>query len=349
MRMFLWTVCLLLAFSASGAELHFNFGDYAVDSPLTNFESVLAGEGQPGHWAIVSGEVPSAFGSLDGKATAMNKNSVLAQTSQDLTDEHYPMLVYTGDVYRDFKFSTRFKIISGLTEQMAGIVFRYQNPSNFYVLRASAMGHNVRFYKMVDGMRTVPVGPEINVTLGEWHSLSVQCQGNQFTCLFDDKLLMSPVPDNSFKEGKVGFWTKSDAVSQFRDADIDYTLRIPAAQSLVKNIMEKESRILTLRIYTLDAAGQAKVLASSDPADVGQPGAEAEKQAITDGKVSYGRNQGVNAIVMPFRDENGDPMAAVRIRLKSFFGETQDNAITRATQVIKLMQAQVGTTKDLLE
>ena len=37
--------------------------------------------------------------------------------------------------------------------QMAGMVFRFQNASNFYVVRASALGHNVRFYKMVDGVR----------------------------------------------------------------------------------------------------------------------------------------------------------------------------------------------------
>ncbi len=340
---------LLLTFYASAAEVHFNFGDYPVDGPLTNFQSVVAGSGQPGRWAIVSGEVPSAFGSLDNKTPLMNKSSVLAQTSEDTTDEHFPILVYSGDIYRDFKFTTRFKIVSGLTEQMAGIAFRYQNPSNFYVLRASALGHNVRFYKMVDGTRSAPIGPEVDLAAGDWHSLQVQCQGNQITCLLDDKLLMPPLQDNTFTEGKIGFWTKSDSVSQFRDAMIDFTPRIPAAQSLVNNIMEKESRILTLRIYTLNAQGETKVLASSDPADLGQPGGDAEKQAITDGKVAYGKSKGVDAIVMPFRDENGDPMASVRIRLKSFLGETQDNAITRATLIIKMMQAQVGTSKDLLQ
>ena len=34
---------------------------------------------------------------------------------------------------------------------MAGLAFRFQNASNFYVVRASALGHNLRFYKMVNG------------------------------------------------------------------------------------------------------------------------------------------------------------------------------------------------------
>jgi hypothetical protein len=347
--MFVWTISLLLALSASGAELHFNFGDYAIGTVLTNFDSVVAGEGQPGQWSIVGDQVPSAFGSFGTNAPTMNQSSVLAQTSTDMMDEHFPILVYTGDIFRNFKLSTRFKIVSGVTEQMAGIVFRYQNASNFYVLRASALGHNVRFYKMVDGVRSAPIGPEMDVAAGTWHSLQVECRGNEIDCGLDGKPLMPPLQDNSFPEGKIGFWTKSDSVTHFRDADLDYTLRIPAAQGLVNNIMQKEPRILTLRIYTLNAQGQPKILASSDLSEVSQAGTDAEKKAISDGTVSYGRSNGVNAIVLPFRDRNGDPMAAMRIRLKSFFGETRDNAMTRATQILKMMQAQISTSKDLLE
>jgi hypothetical protein len=347
--MFVWTVSLLLALSASGAELHFNFGDYAIGTVLTNFESVVAGEGRPGQWSIVGDQVPSAFASFGTNGPTMNQSSVLAQTSTDTADEHFPILVYTGDIFRNFKLTTRFKIVGGLTEQMAGIVFRYQNPSNFYVLRASALGHNVRFYKMVDGVRSAPIGPEVNITAGTWHSLQVACKGNEINCGLDDKPLMPSLQDGSFTEGRIGFWTKSDAVSHFRDADLEYALRIPAAQGMVNDIMQKEPRILTLRIYTLDAQGQPKVLASSVPSEVNQPGSDAERNAITDGTVSYGRSQGVNAIVLPFRDRNGDPMAAMRIRLKSFFGETRDNAMTRATQIVKMMQLQITNTKDLLE
>jgi len=349
MRMFFWIISLLLALSAPGAELHFNFGDYAIGTVLTNFDSVVAGEGRPGQWSIVGDQVPSAFASFGTNGPTMNQSSVLAQTATDMTDEHFPILVYSGDIFRNFKLTTRFKIVSGVTEQMAGVVFRYQNPSNFYVLRASALGHNVRFYKMVDGIRSAPIGPEVDITPGTWHSLQVACKGNEINCSLDDQPLMPSLQDGSFAEGRIGFWTKSDAVSHFRDADLDYSLRIPAAQGLINSIMEKEPRILTLRIYTLDSQGEPKVLASSDLSEVNQPGADAEKNAISNGTVSYGRSNGVNAIVLPFRDRNGDPMGAMRIRLKSFFGETRDNAMTRATQILKMMQGQITTSKDLLE
>jgi hypothetical protein len=294
-------------------------------------------------------EVQSAFAQFTPQAPILNHQGVLAQTSQDAADEHFPMFIYDGGPFRDFKASARFKIVSGVTEQMAGLVFRFQNASNFYVVRASALGHNVRFYKMVDGLRSPPLGPQLDVTAGAWHTLAVQCQGNQISISLDDQPVMPPLQDNTFAAGKIGFWTKSDAVSYFGDLTIDYTPLIPAAQALVNNILEKQARILGLRIYAFDDKGQPHIIASKDEKEIGQPGTDAEKDAIANGKVYYGKSDGVDAITLPFRDRNGDPMAAVRVRLKSFFGESQENALTRATMLIKTMQAQITTSEDLLK
>ena len=294
-------------------------------------------------------EVPPLLAPLTDKAPAVTRRAVLAQTSQDPTDEHFPLFIYDGETFRDFRLTTRFKIISGAVEQMAGLVFRFQNASNFYVFRASALGHNVRFYKMVNGVRSDPIGPQVDIADNSWHTLTVLGQGNQFTFWFDNRLVMPPLEDNTFAEGRIGFWTKSDAVSYFCDPTIDYTPRIPAAQALVDSIMEKQPRILGLRIYALNNQDQPHVIASKDKAETGQPGTDAEKLAITDGAISYGREKGVDTLVLPFRDRNGDPMAAVRLRLKSFIGETQQNALTRANMILKAMQAQVASSDQLLQ
>jgi hypothetical protein len=105
--------------------------------------------------------------------------------------------------------------------------------------------------------------------------------------------------------------------------------------------MRQQPRILGLRIYTLDDKGQPRIIASKDETEIGKPGEDAEKSAIVKGTVSFGKSAGVVAITLPLRDRNGDPIAAVRVRLKSFIGETQENAVERATLIIHLMQAQV--------
>ena len=347
MRMFIWFLGTLMAWSVAGAELQFSFSDLATNSSLAKFHAELFGGGGPVTWKIVADEVPSAFAPLTDRAQNVARRSVLAQTSQDKTDERFPMFVYDGERFRDFKFTTRFKIVSGVAEQMAGVVFRFQNTSNFYVVRVSALGKNIRFYKVVNGQRSDPIGPNVELAPGAWHQLAVQCEGTQITIWLDGRLVMPPLGDNTFAAGKIGFWTKSDAVSYFAEAAMTYTPIVPAAQALVNTIMAQQPRILGLQIYTLGTNGTPCILASKEPAEIGQPGTDSELAAIHDGTISFGRDNGDVLVAMPLHDRNGEIIAAVRFKLKSFFGETQDNAVNRARLLLKIMQNLCTSADDL--
>jgi hypothetical protein len=187
----------------------------------------------------------------------------------------------------------------------------------------------------------------MDISTGVWHALTVQCQGNQITCWLDDHLAMPPLNDNTFADGKIGFWTKSDAVSYFGDTTILYTPRVPMAQTIVQDMMRKYPRILELRIYTLDDKGEPQILASKNEKEIGRPGTDAEKNAITSGAIYFGRGKGTVAVTMPLTDRNGDSMAAVRVELKSFEGETQDTAMARVRAIVKQIQAQVVSSEEL--
>ncbi|HTX21225.1 MAG TPA: family 16 glycoside hydrolase [Candidatus Aquilonibacter sp.] len=350
MRKLFFCLCLVFAASAFGAEIKFDFDDFPAGQTPSGFHSALAGGGQPGDWKIIMDAVPSAFTPLTPQAPAVMRQGVLAQLSQDPTDNRFPMLIYNGETFKDFTLATRFKIVSGVAEQMAGIVFRYQNESNFYVFRASALGHNLRFYKVVNGQFADPSAPlDMNISTNVWHTLTVQCEGDQINCSLDDTTLPAIETPNTFPEGKIGFWTMSDAVTYFGNTTITYKPLVPAAQMLVQNIMAKEPRILGLRIFALDDQGRPHIIGSKDEKEIGQPGTDGEKAAITDGTVSFGRGPGTVAVILPFRDRNGIPMAAVWVRLKSFFGETQDTAVTRATMIVKQMEAQITSRQDLMQ
>ena len=349
MRKFLFSFWLALALPAAGVEIKIDFGDVATGPMPTNFHAALAGGGRPGEWKIIMDEVPPLLAPLSPQAPVVTRRAVVAQTSTDPTDERFPMLIYDGETFKDFNLTTRFKIAGGTAEQMAGVVFRYQNESNCYVIRASALGNNVRFYKVVNGVRSDPIGPEAVIATNTWHTLAVQCQGNQITCWLDGKLVMPTLHDNSFATGKIGFRTKSDAVGYFGDTTIIYTPRVPKAQGVVQGILKEQPRILGLRIYTLDDQGRPHVIASKLEKEIGQPGSDAEKAALTDGKVYFGRGKGTVAVTLPLRDRNGDPLAAVRVQLKSFLGETQDNALTRAMMIVKTIQAQITSKEELMQ
>jgi hypothetical protein len=279
----------------------------------------------------------------------MNHIPVLAQVAADPTENRFPLLIYYKETFKDFTLTTRFKILSGVAEQMAGVVFRYQNESNFYVMRISALGHNLRFYKYINGEFVDPATVTANIDAGSWHTMSIQCLGNQIYCWLDGQMAMPLTSAMTFPSGKVGFWTMSDSLTHFGDTVITYKPEVPMAQLLVQNIMDQEPRILELRIYALDKSGTPRIIASNAATEMGMAGTDAEKGAINNGSIFYGKGRGTVAVTMPLTDRNGDPVAAVHVQLKSFLGETRDTALTRARTIVSQMQAQVLSSQNLLE
>ena len=192
------------------------------------------------------------------------RRSVLAQLARDGTDEHFPLLVFDDETFGDFTLTTRFKIVSGTVEQMAGIAFRLQDEKNYYYVRASSLGNTFRFLKLVNGERSAPIGPEVAIASGIWHELAIECKGNRIRCLLNGKELIPPLSDNSFSAGKFGFWTKSDSVAYFVDTKLIYTPRESLAQTLVRDFMQKYPRLVGLKILReTDNKLDTKIIASS--------------------------------------------------------------------------------------
>ena len=342
--LWLW---LTLVGTAAAAELAFDFSAVPAKQIPAGFTNLVAGKGRPGDWHVITDEFPSALPALNEKTPTMTHRSVLGQFSMEVTDEHFPILLYDRESFTDFTLTTKFKLVDGVTEQMAGIVFRVQDKNNFYVIRASGLGNNVRFYKVVAGLRSPPLGPELPVPRGVWHELKIDCQGNRIRAWLNGREAIPPLTDTSFAAGKIGYWTKSDAISYFTDTKIIYTPRETLAQILVRDTMTKNPRLVGLKIYLVDENGEPRVAASKDPKEVGTMGGEAEKKAISGGKIFYGKGKATVAVVQPLRDRNGEPVAAVRVTMKSFIGQTEQSALQRALPIVKAMQSRVRTLAEL--
>jgi hypothetical protein len=83
--------------------------------------------------------------------------------------------------------------------------------------------------------------------------------------------------------------------------------------------------------------------------EVGQFGGNTEKEVISGGQIFYGKEKDVVSVIMPVRDRNGEPIAAARVVMRSFPGQTEQNAIVRAAPVVKEIQKQMGSLEDLVE
>jgi len=344
-------VLVLLTLPVAAAERKFDFSEVGENQPPPGFRSTVTGQGKAGDWRIIMDEVPPLLQSLTARAPVVTKKAVLAQLAQDPADEHFPLLIYEGDTMGDFTLTTWVKMVKGVAEQMAGIAFRIQNETNYYVVRASSLGNTFRFYKVLNGDRGPVVGPEVQIPTGVWHELVVECKGNRIRCRLNGKELITATDQvNPFTSGKVGFWTKSDSVSYFADTRIVYTPHEAPAQLMVRQVVKKFPRLLGLQVYVLGSDPKAPcLLASKNTNEVARVGGKIELDVIGQGTTYYGQEKESVSVVMPLRDRNGDPVAAVRVIMKTFAGQTEQNAVARALPVVREMQQRVASLQDLVQ
>lgn len=346
--MYRWLLMLVLAaWTARAAELSFDFSSNAVGTCPTNWQALLFGGGKPGQWKVDYDAAPTQFPALTERAVETSKRAVVAQVSDDPTDERYPILVYDKGDYGDFKLTTQIKNVAGNKEQMAGVVFRLQDANNFYVVRASSLGNTLKWYKVVNGQRSEPVGINVPIPSGQWHELTVECRGNYIRCSLDGKISLPELTDYSFTSGKIGFWTKSDSVSHFTGTKITYTPREALATSLVRDTISKNSRLVELTIFAKQTNGFIRALASNLPARVGGGGSTPERDVIEKGAIYSGKDNVNVTVTMPLHDRNGETVAAARLVMKAFKGQTEQNAIGRALPIVREMESRIRNRQDL--
>lgn len=336
--------------AAFGAEKVFDFRQDKLNETPRGFRSTLAGTGQPGEWKIVQDEFPSMLAPLSPNAPGGGKRPVVAQLSRDRTDERFPMLVYEGETFGDFTLTTRFKLVDGAVEQMAGVAFRIQDERNYYYIRASGLGGTFYFYTVVNGQRSGPTGNKIEIRKGVWHNLTIECKATRIQFRLDGKEVIPELQDKTFTSGKIGFWTKSDAVTYFGDTTIVYTPKEILAQTLVKDAFQKYPRLQGLRIYApASENSELRVIASLDSSEVGQAAPLEVGKVLLERGYYYGKGDGEVMLTLPLHDSNGDKVAAVRVVMKSFLGQTENNALARAMPVVKGMETRILTLKDLTQ
>ncbi|HYM32858.1 MAG TPA: family 16 glycoside hydrolase [Candidatus Cybelea sp.] len=184
-----------------------DFAAMPTDKPPPGFLLALTGDGLPVNWRVV----PDA--SVQG-------GKVVAEISQDKSEYRFPLCILDGFSVRDIEMQVHFKPVAGKSDQAGGVVLRYQDSANYYVVRANALENNIRFDRFVRGNRTNLIERDVQVKAGRWHSLKIRAVANHFEVSYDGKLLFK-LDDSTFgKPGRVGFWTKSDSVTYFADLQL---------------------------------------------------------------------------------------------------------------------------------
>lgn len=202
----------------------------ACSAQSVNFDSAKAGTVPPG-WTVAmthSGGPPKWEVLAD--PSAPSKPNVLAQTSSDKTDGRFPLAILDSSNFKDGEVSVKCKPVSGQGDRACGMVWRYRDPNNYYLVRANAAEDNVVLYKVEKGTRTSlaprgspprTYGVKHRVPTGQWSTLRVVAKDNLFTVYLGSEKLFE-VEDSTFPTaGKAGLWTKADSVTYFDDFQVD--------------------------------------------------------------------------------------------------------------------------------
>ncbi|MGH9427543.1 MAG: family 16 glycoside hydrolase [Terriglobia bacterium] len=209
---------LIVGQSAFAESKTWNFDKDKTQALPAGWLSQHTGQGAKGDWQVIA------------DATAPSKPNVMAQLSADRTGYRFPLAIADNTNYKDPDMTVQFKTISGKEDQGAGLVWRYRDANNYYIVRANALEDNVVLYKVENGKRislapkgTAPntYGVKHKVPGNTWNKLSVKVIGSLFTVSFNDQKLYE-VEDNTFTQaGKVGLWTKADSVIHFDDLTVE--------------------------------------------------------------------------------------------------------------------------------
>tara|TARA_B100000315_G_scaffold260625_1_gene323504 strand:+ start:150 stop:800 length:651 start_codon:yes stop_codon:yes gene_type:complete len=194
----------------------FDFETDRGDKPPAEFTAALTGGGADVKWLVKEVSAPPSG------------RQVVAQLSADKTNRRYPILIHNGIYARDLDLSVKFKTISGEVDASGGLIFRYQDIGNYYVVRANSLEDNVVAYKTEDGRRNSTgvegrrnsYGVDVSVPHQTWNTLSVIVRGKQFQVYLNDRKLFEVSNEVFLEAGQIGLWTKADAVTHFDDLQV---------------------------------------------------------------------------------------------------------------------------------
>jgi len=184
---------------------------------MWNFDQDKAGEvasewkALEGDWQVIADpsapSKPNTFGLPAGRLIKSLTNAL----------EYYPMAIETDpNEYSDFTLGAQFKSAGGRFDCSGGLIFRYVDDKNFYLLSAGCPSDYFALSRMTNGQLVSLKQSVVPTDKDTWYRLKVTVQGGHFMCYDDDKMIFD-FDDSKIAKGKIGVWARDDSQAQFDD------------------------------------------------------------------------------------------------------------------------------------
>jgi hypothetical protein len=190
--------------AAAAADTTRTFDAERAGGPPDGFTFAAGRNAPPGSWLVRK----------DGA------NGFLEHSADRRQDDAPAMAVLAGPPVRDVRLTVRLRLVDG--DREGGLVWRYQNPDNYYVARLDLEDHEVALHRFVRGHRVrLAEQNDLELDPEAWHTLRVAHGGDEIRVYLGGVRVLR-VRDRTIQEaGAVGLWTDVTSTTWFDDLRVE--------------------------------------------------------------------------------------------------------------------------------
>jgi hypothetical protein len=196
----LLVLALVTVTEATGASGPRTFDSDAVGKPPAGFTFHAARYAAAPRW-LVEREGANGFLAHGGEASG---------------HAGFDLAVLDGERSRNVSVSARLRLVSG--QRSGGLVWRLQDPENYYLARLDLDRQDIALYRVTAGNRTRIEGEDdLELDVAAWHTLRVVHEGEEIR-VYLGGIRVLRARDRTFSQaGATGVWCTGDAVAHFDD------------------------------------------------------------------------------------------------------------------------------------
>lgn len=193
---------------ATAVEKAWNFDSDTPDALPKEFVVGTLFDGRPaGDWKVLRTD------------QAKSPSQVLGQVQGKGAEHAYKVVLVDGTDGADADLEVSLFPVDGKADMGGGLIWRASDDRNYYLTRVNPLEQNIRIYRVAKGVRHLLQDFDQTIPVKRWHTLRVITRGCQIRVLYDERQVFD-LCDNTFTRGRVGLWTKSDAVTYFDDLKV---------------------------------------------------------------------------------------------------------------------------------
>jgi hypothetical protein len=201
-------------------------GLLSAPGQLIDFDSVRPGGLPPGWTVPPPSEGHGPKWEVLKDTSAPSPPYVFGQLAPEKGQAPSPLAILEKPSFKDGEVSVRVKPVTGRDDRTGGLIWRYRDPGNYYLVCADAMRKNVVVYRIQNGVRTplVPKGMSAarfatphNIQANAWAILKVAFRGPAYAVYVNHRRVLQGTDSTFGTAGHVGLWTHAGSVTYFDD------------------------------------------------------------------------------------------------------------------------------------